>query len=85
MEKLNGGRSENPEENQNLSGRAGPAPGRRGNIETAVRSKPSFATAGAAAHAVSFTDFNVGFFDRFHVRICLCSGNGVRCAVPPPD
>lgn len=52
MKLFNGGGSENPKENWNLSDKAGLAPRKTGNAAFAVGSKPSFVTAASVAHAV---------------------------------
>lgn len=57
MKLFNGGGSENPKENWNLSDKAGLAPRKTGNAAFAVGSKPSFVTAASVAHAVVIHGF----------------------------
>lgn len=57
MKAFNGGGSENPKGDWNLSDKAGPAPRKTVNTAFAAGSKPSFVTAVSVAHAVVIHGF----------------------------
>lgn len=83
MNLFNGGGSENPKENWNLSDKAGLTPRKTGNAAFAVRSKPSFVTSGA--HAVVIHGFQhrlLWLFAYTHTHTFFNQVTVLRCVIP---